>query len=1246
MAIFRIFIKKKNEFAVESKKLKNNLENILKIKTLNELQIFNLYDISGINLSTFNLALNGIFSEPLIDEIFYELPEKFDHIFAIEFLPGQFDSRASFCEQCVQLISSFDEIKVKTAKVFCFKGCLSTTELNKIKSYLLNPIESRELDLNEPIVFENYLNNNADIQILENFNSLSDENLKKFLFDNGLSMDFYDLKFCQNYFKNIEKRQPTFAEIKVIDTYWSDHCRHTTFLTNLTEIEIVDKAVEKVFKTYLKLKSELNISKTPITLMDLATIYMKKLKKNGKLNEVDFSDEINACSVNVDVKTTDGLEQWLLVFKNETHNHPTEIEPFGGAATCIGGAIRDPLSARAFVFQAMRISGAANPLQPFDETLKGKLPQSKISITAAEGYSSYGNQVGVATGFVQEIYHPSYLAKRLEIGAVLGAVLKKNVVKEKPSVGDLIILLGGKTGRDGCGGASGSSKSHTKFSIEVCGAQVQKGNPVEERKLQRFFRNEKIIKLIKRCNDFGAGGVCVAIGELADGVEVNLNLIPKKYSGLNEVELAISESQERMAIVISPENLNVILSQAELENLSATVVAKIIEPKRLILKCCNEAVVDLSRSFLNSNGTAKQAIVKTSHQKFSLKFNFDNTVDGWLNLFSNLNVCSQKGLVEMFDSTIGAGCVLMPFGGKFQSTKAQAMAVLFPTKTKCETTAVMTFGFNPFLMEQSSFYGSQFAIIESLAKLVAVGGCLNKSWLTFQEFFPSLKNDEKLWGQPFLALLGALNAQINLGVAAIGGKDSMSGTFENLNVVASFVSFAVGVVPLNEIVSSEFKKIGSPVAVLLPKCCYRENCLPDYENILQIFKQVNGLIKNRKVVSVYSIGFGGIAEAIAKMCFGNRIGFKFKENFDENNFNYAFYGGFVLEFDFNVNLKEVLNEITDLILIGETVDSYFIYQNKFKISLDKIELIYGKKLEKIYRTKLNKSTNEVVKTISCFSNKTFAKPLIKVSKVKVLVPIFAGTNCEYDLIKKFEQAGAQCVPFVVNNLNKTFIEKSVDNFAKQIGNCQIIALSGGFSAGDEPDGSAKFIAAFFRNSVIKFALERFLNETAGLMIGICNGFQALIKLGLIEYGKIISPNENNMTLTYNEIGRHQSKIVNVRIACNRSPWLQNVKVGDVFKVAISHGEGRFIAKNLALNKLIENEQIATQYVDFENNATMNIDYNPNGSFLAVEGLTSPDGRIFGKMAHNERMSNNLFVNIPNIREHDIFKSGIDYFIKN
>lgn len=1244
MAEFRVFVEKKVNFATEAKKIKENLQVALGINTISSVRIFNRYDVSGVDREVFDQALNGIFREPQVDNFYYSLPEMNGFVFACAFLPGQYDSRADFCGQCIQLINPSAKVEVKTAKIFYFDGSLTNEEFLKIKNYLINPVESAEVSLNDEVVFEKEVGFAREIEVVDEFNRLNDSELKKFLTEKNLAMDFSDLKFCQTYFKHEEKRPPTMAEIKVIDTYWSDHCRHTTFLTSLKNIEIVDESVKKVFDAYLNLRKALKIETSPINLMDLATIGAKKLKLEGKLKSLEETDEINACSVNVDVETNGKVESWLLVFKNETHNHPTEIEPFGGAATCIGGAIRDPLSARAYVFQAMRISGAANPLQPFEETLKGKLPQRKISTTAAEGYSSYGNQIGVATGFVQELYHPGYLAKRLELGAVVGAVLKANVDKQKPQAGDVVVLLGGKTGRDGCEGAVGSSKLQTENSINVCGAQVQRGNPVEERKLQRFFKNEKVSKIIKRCNDFGAGGVCVAIGELADGLEVNLNAVPKKYCGLNEIDLAISESQERMAVVVSKENLSFLLQQAEAENLMATKVADVVEQKRLVLFYDGKKAVNLSREFLNSNGTEKFAEVETKLQKFSLEFDFENTEFGWLNLFKNLNLCSQKGLVEMFDSTIGAGCVLMPYGGKFQATKAQSMAFLFPTRELCETASIMSFGFNPFLMEQSPFFGAQYAVIESVAKLVACGGSVSKCWLTFQEYFPSLKNEPELWGQPFLALLGALNAQMGIGVASVGGKDSMSGTFEKLKVPPTLVSFAVGVCNLKNVVSAEFKKTGSCVALILPEFGARFE--PNYESLLKVFSLIESLISADLALSVYALGLGGIAKAVCEMGFGNRIGFKFDEAFDEEKLKCSWFGGFLVELSENFDFKFLKDRnFKNFEIIGQTVADSNIYIKNFKVSLIEIENISKKMLESVYPTKPVDFDEKPIETISCSESLKCHSFSFKKTEVKVLVPIFPGTNCEFDLIKKFEQAGANCEQLIINNLNESKILRSVEEFVERLQQCQIIALAGGFSAGDEPDGSAKFIVSFFKNELVKMSVEKFLEKRGGLMIGICNGFQALIKLGLIEHGKIQNCSENSATLTYNAIGRHQSKLVRTRVCCNASPWLSNTKVGDVFTVPVSHGEGRFVAPRYVIEKLISNNQVATQYVDFEGNASMNVEHNPSGSFMAIEGLISQNGRILGKMGHCERVSRGLFKNIANVKEQKIFQAGVDYFKK-
>ncbi len=1232
MSVYRIYVEKKDEFAIEAKNLNWDIKNVLNIENLKKTRIINRYDVENVEKDVFEKAKTTIFSEPQVDNFYNDLPDA-KNIVASEYLPGQFDQRADSCEQCIQIASCSKRPIVKTAKIYIFEGNITSDDMQKIKSYIINPIECQEASLEEKSTLQISYNIPKSVEIIDDFNNMNEQQLVNFIDSYGLAMDVDDIKFCQNYFKDVEHRPPTITEIKVIDTYWSDHCRHTTFLTKIDNIKISDSEIAKAFDEYKAIKKSLGREDKPMTLMDIATIAARKLKADGYLKDLDESEEINACSVKIQVESNGKLEDWLLMFKNETHNHPTEIEPFGGAATCLGGAIRDPLSGRSYVYQAMRVTGAANPTLPLKETILGKLPQRKIVTTSANGYSSYGNQIGLATGHVKEIYHPGYVAKRMEIGAVVGAAPKSNVIREIPACGDVVILLGGKTGRDGCGGATGSSKSHDKASLESCGAEVQKGNPPEERKIQRFFRDPAITRIIKRCNDFGAGGVSVAIGELADGLNIDLNSIPKKYDGLDGTELAISESQERMAVVIAKENMQLFLNKAKSENLMATKVADITDTNRLIMRWNGKNIVNISREFLNSNGAEKTTNIEVKNEDISPIFNRKNIKEDWLKHISDLNICSQKGLIERFDSTIGASSVLMPLGGENQSTEAQAMVSKIPNMNETSTSSIMSWGFNPFLSSQSPFYAAQYAVIDSAAKVIAAGGSMEKCWLTFQEYFPSTKNDPKRWGLPFSALLGALKAQMNLKIASIGGKDSMSGSFEDIDVPPTLVSFAVSLANAKNIISPEFKLSGSKVALIIPNHNIRSK--PDYDSLNQVFSTMQKLILNKKIKSAWAIGIGGVAEAISKMCFGNKIGFNFCKNIDDETMFNATYGGFVVE----------INEDDDnLNVIGETIEDYVIQQNsKTIVDLKDIERAYNNTLEQIYPTKIDDINMSQVANISYQNEEKSKSPSIKSSSPSVLIPVFPGTNCEYDTVKQFEMYGAKCDVFVINTLTETSISESINEFAKRLKTTNIVMIPGGFSGGDEPDGSGKFITAFFRNIAIREELNELLKVRDGLMLGICNGFQALIKLGLIEHGEITDPSKNLSTLTYNTIGRHQSMIVNTRIASNKSPWLKYTQVGETFKVPISHGEGRLIASEQTIKNMIQNGQIATQYADINGNATMAMPYNPNGSYCAIEGLTSPDGRIFGKMGHSERVGNNLYKNIPNVKDQQIFRAGVEYF---
>lgn len=1235
MSVFRIYVEKKQQFAVEAKSVFNDIKTALKLDELTGIRIINRYDAEKITEQDFKLAIPTVFSEPAVDNVYYSIPnlKSDERVFAVEYLPGQFDQRADSCAQCISLLTQAERPTVKSAKLYIVAGNLNSDQFAKIKSYLINPVESREATLSEYDTLDIKYEIPTTVETIDGFIYYTEEDLKSFLNNYSLAMDLDDLKFCQDYFKNTENRNPTITEIRMIDTYWSDHCRHTTFSTIIDNADIQASYIKDTYNKYIEVREELYVGKDkPITLMDLAVIGAKKLKKDGLLDALDESEEINACSVKIKVDVDGAEEDWLLMFKNETHNHPTEIEPFGGAATCLGGAIRDPLSGRSYVYQAMRVTGAANPLVPVEDTIPGKLPQRKITVGAAHGYSSYGNQIGLATGHVAEIYHPGYVAKRMEIGAVIGAASAKNVRREVPTPGDVVILLGGRTGRDGCGGATGSSKSHTAESLTSCGAEVQKGNAPEERKLQRLFRNPEVTRMIKRCNDFGAGGVSVAIGELTDGLVINLDKVPKKYDGLDGTEIAISESQERMAVVISENDIEKFMAEAEKENLEATVVATVTAEPRLKMNWNNNHIVDLSREFLNSNGAKKHTTVTVVNPFLTSKTPLENNPDSWFDMVSNLNICSQKGLVERFDSTIGASTVLMPFGGANQKTPTQAMAAKIPVLHGDTTTcSIMAWGFNPFISEQSPYHGAMLAVIESIAKVVAAGGSYKQCWLTFQEYFERTKNNPERWGKPFAALLGAFKAQLELGCGAIGGKDSMSGTFENIDVPPTLVSFAVSTSSSDKVVSPEFKKAGSDVILITPK--YDKNMLPDFDSIKKCFDKVENLISEKKAKSVWALTTGGVSEAIAKMSFGNKIGFRFTDELSNTELFKPCYGAFVIELE-----KDV---ITDERIIGITTNEYIIDAGTYTVDLNELEKAWESKLEPVFPVRTKDSDITVNKySYECTKKKTTS---VKIAKPRVLIPVFPGTNCEYDTAKAFEKAGAIPEIFVIRNLTASAIEESVKGFEKSIRNSQIIMLPGGFSGGDEPDGSAKFITAFFKNPLISEAVTELLKKRDGLMLGICNGFQALIKLGLVPYGKIVDMKDNSPTLTFNSIGRHQSMMVNTRIASNKSPWLMKTEVGDVHSIAISHGEGRFVAPVELIKKLAENGQIATQYVDLNGEPSMDISYNPNNSMDAIEGITSPDGRIFGKMGHSERIGTDVCKNVPGNKNQFIFESGVSYF---
>lgn len=1234
MSVFRIYVEKKPEYAVEAKNLLSDIKTALRPDGLRSIRILNRYDAEGLSEADFRLAAVNVFSEPAVDVCSYKLPEikENETVFAVEYLPGQFDQRADSCEQCIQILTQGERCKVRNARIYILEGRLSPKELSAVKSYIINPVESREASLAEVETLAADYDIPTTVETLTNFIYLKEAELVSFIDKYGLAMDLDDIKFCQKYFKDTEKRDPTITEIRMIDTYWSDHCRHTTFLTTIDDAVINADYIRKTYEQYINVRKELGRDKKPITLMDMATIAAKKLKKDGILKDLDESEEINACSVKIKVDIDGDLQDWLFMFKNETHNHPTEIEPFGGAATCLGGAIRDPLSGRSYVYQAMRVTGASNPLVPVEDTVHGKLPQRKITVGAANGYSSYGNQIGLATGHVAEIYHPGYVAKRLEIGAVVGAVPEENVVRETPLPDDVIILLGGRTGRDGCGGATGSSKSHTEASLEHCGAEVQKGNPPEERKLQRLFRNPDVTKMIKRCNDFGAGGVSVAIGELADGLDIDLDKVPKKYDGLDGTELAISESQERMAVVVRKEDADKFIAEAAKENLEATLVAVVTEEPRLKMTWNGNFIVDLSREFLNSNGAEKHTTVSVPVPVTKQLKTYSDTADSWEQLMTNLNVCSQKGLVEYFDSTIGAGTVLMPFGGKYQLTPTQAMAAKIPVlKGETDTCSIMGWGFNPYVTDRSPYHGAMFAVIESIAKLVAAGGSYKKCWLTFQEYFERTQNNPTRWGKPFAALLGAFKAQLELGCGAIGGKDSMSGTFENIDVPATLVSFAAGVASAKNVISPEFKKAGDKVILIVPDL--DENGLPVFDSVKSCFDKVEKLIADKTAVAAWAIGFGGVAEAVAKMSLGNRIGFKFDKKISDDLLFYSRYGAFVIELDGDPFTVENV--------IGETISDYKIDCKTYTVDMADIQKKWEDRLEPIFPCNI-KSDDKPAK-IFTYTAKDTVQHASAFAKPKVLIPVFPGTNCEYDTARVFERAGADPEIVVIKNLSTAALEESAAYFEKAVKQSQIIMIPGGFSGGDEPDGSGKFITAFFRNPRVKDAVHDLLDNRDGLMLGICNGFQALIKLGLVPFGKIVDMTDDSPTLTFNTIGRHQSMMVNTRIASTKSPWLAGCEVGDIHRVAVSHGEGRFVASPELIKQLVDNGQIATQYVDHDGAPSMNIRFNPNASFEAIEGITSPDGRILGKMCHSERIGTDVCKNVPGNKDQKIFESGVAYF---
>ncbi len=1245
----RIYVEKKPGFDIEAQGVLEDLRENLSLDGLTGVRVINRYDISGMDDDEYAKSRGLIFSEPPVDHAYdEEIDISADaKVFAVEYLPGQFDQRAASAEECVSILTGKDRPSVRSAKLYILSGNVSDEEVERVKSYVINPVESREASLEKPATLEMDITMPEDVRTVDGFIDMNDDELSNMIASMGFAMDLDDLNFCKEYFKNTEHRNPTVTELRMIDTYWSDHCRHTTFSTRINDVRVPDgkyaDAINAAFEEYKQAKAELYAPDRDMCLMNMATIIVKQLKKQGYLKEIDESEEINACSIEVDVDVDGVTEPWLIMFKNETHNHPTEIEPFGGAATCLGGAIRDPLSGRSYVYQAMRVTGSGDPRTLLKDTHAGKLMQRKITKGASSGYSSYGNQIGLATGQVQEIYHEGYVAKRMEIGAVIGAAPKKNVIREVPSEGDIIILLGGRTGRDGIGGATGSSKAHNEESVVTCGSEVQKGNPPVERKLQRLFRDAKVTHLIKRCNDFGAGGVSVAIGELADGLVIDLDKVPKKYEGLDGTELAISESQERMAVVVRASDADAFIAYANAENLEATRVAEVTSANRLVMSWRGKTVCDISRDFLNTNGATKNTdieVVLPAGDVFPAKDDVKDVKSEWLKTLSDLNVCSQKGLAEKFDSTIGAGSVLMPFGGKYQLTPSDGMAAKVPVlKGTTNTATVMTFGYDPNLSSRSPFHGATYAIVESVSKAVALGADYKKIYLTFQEYFERLGTDPKRWGKPFAALMGAYNTQLNLKIAAIGGKDSMSGSFNDLDVPPTLTSFAVAPVKADKVISQEFKKPGS--SVVMVTFDRDENDLPDFEQLKSMYEIVHCMIENGQVLSASVVKSFGLAETVSKMAFGNMIGFKFNDDIDTDLLFNAQLGSIVLELSDNWGAVLTTGTEPKIVKLGKTQQKASIDVSSVSIQLDEAVCAWTKPLEKIFPTKAGHFTGEP-KTYS-YDKRGVTVASQKFAKPRVFIPVFPGTNCEYETAKRFEEAGGIADVFVVRNLSAADVEYSMAEMKKRIDSSQIIMIPGGFSGGDEPDGSGKFIATAFRNPLVKDAVMNMLKNRDGLMLGICNGFQALIKLGLVPYGEIRDLEDNSPTLTFNTLGRHVSCMVTTRIASNKSPWFANVNTGELHKIAVSHGEGRFIASPEQIAELAANGQIATQYVTLDGKATYDIAYNPNGSAQAIEGITSPDGRVLGKMGHSERIGTNIASNIPGEKDQQLFKAGVQYF---
>ena len=1255
----RVYAEKKPAYAVAAKELQSEIKSYLGIKTVTGVRVLIRYDIENVSEETYKKALGTVFFEPPVDDVYEENFElNGAKTFSVEYLPGQFDQRADSAEQCLKLLKEEEEPIIRTATTYVIEGEITDAELEAIKNYCINPVDSRETGMEKPVTLVTEFEEPADVAVFDGFMDMEEKAFKDLYDSLGLAMTFKDFLHIQNYFKSEEKRNPSMTEIRVLDTYWSDHCRHTTFSTELTDVTFEDgyfKApLEKTYQEYLDTHKEIYAGRDDkfVCLMDIALMAMKKLRKEGKLEDLEESEEINACSIVVPVEVDGVTEEWLVNFKNETHNHPTEIEPFGGAATCLGGAIRDPLSGRTYVYQAMRVTGAAYPTVSVKDTMEGKLPQKKLVRGAADGYSSYGNQIGLATGYVKEIYHPDYVAKRMEIGAVMGAAPRRAVQRLTSGPGDIIILLGGRTGRDGCGGATGSSKAHTTQSIDTCGAEVQKGNPPTERKIQRLFRREEVAHIIKKCNDFGAGGVSVAIGELADGLRVQLDKVPKKYAGLDGTELAISESQERMAVVIAPQDVEQFLAYAKEENLEAVEVAVVTEEPRLVLEWRGKEIVNISRAFLDTNGAHQETAVTVEmpdeKEKFFGKKELSGVADAlaagnvkkaWMTMLADLNVCSQKGLVEMFDGSIGAGSVYMPYGGKYQLTETQSMVAKLPVaKGSSDTVTMMAYGFDPYLSSWSPYHGAVYAVVESVARIVAAGGDYKKIRFTFQEYFRRMSEDPKRWSQPFAALLGAYSAQMGFGLPSIGGKDSMSGSFNEIDVPPTLVSFAVDIAKEKDIITPEFKKAGNPIVWF--KIAKDEYDLPDYAQMMDLYEKIHSLIGNGAICSAYALDGKGMAAAVSKMAFGNALGVAMSEKISADEMFEPGFGQLIAEVSAD-KLEEILKAVPEAQVVGEvTATGTFTYGN-MTITMEEALSAWTQTLEKVFPTRATQEKDVLDTPVYTAGNVHVCKN--KIARPTVFIPVFPGTNCEYDSARAFEAAGADTIVKVFKNLSAEDIRDSVEVFTKAIDQSQMIMFPGGFSAGDEPEGSAKFFATAFRNEKMKEAVMRLLNERDGLALGICNGFQALIKLGLVPYGEITAQKENSPTLTYNTIGRHISKMVYTKVVTNKSPWLAGTEVGNIYCNPASHGEGRFVAPTEWLDKLFENGQVATQYVNEAGRPTMDEEWNVNGSYMAIEGITSPDGRVLGKMAHAERKGRSVAMNIYGEQDMKLFESGVKYF---